>query len=112
MDEKAVSKLTLYRFLYLIKELNMNKKLLCAALLSGLGVAQVAFAQDTTTTTTTTTTDAAPVAAASDFDSRWYVTGDIGYNYQDNSRARSLAQPGAALWRVVNARGHVDVSAA
>ena len=44
----------------------MNKKLLCAALLSGLAVAQIASAQD--------------------FDDRWYVTGDIGYNHQDSSR--------------------------
>jgi OOP family OmpA-OmpF porin len=44
----------------------MNKKLLCAALLSGLGVAQIASAQD--------------------FDDRWYVTGDVGYNHQDSSR--------------------------
>lgn len=44
----------------------MNKKLLCAALLGGLGVAQAASAQT--------------------FDDRWYLTGDVGYNYQDNSR--------------------------
>jgi OOP family OmpA-OmpF porin len=50
----------------LIKELKMNKKLLCAALLGGLGVAQAASAQT--------------------FDDRWYLTGDVGYNYQDNSR--------------------------
>jgi OOP family OmpA-OmpF porin len=50
----------------LIKELKMNKKLLCAALLCGLGVAQAASAQT--------------------FDDRWYLTGDVGYNYQDNSR--------------------------
>ncbi len=75
----------------------MHKKLLCAALLSGLGVAQVAFAQDSTTTTTTTTTDA-PAAPAMDtmatdttttgtFDDRWYVTGSAGYNWQDSKRA-------------------------
>ncbi|HEX2596230.1 MAG TPA: OmpA family protein [Luteimonas sp.] len=75
----------------------MNKKLLCVALLSGLGVAQVAFAQDTTTTTTTTTTDTAPAADASTgtFDDRWYVTGDIGYNKQDNSRDSENAMFGA-----------------
>ena len=76
----------------------MNKKLLCAALLSGLGVAQVAFAQDTTTsTTTTTTTDTAPAADTSTgtFDDRWYVTGDIGYNKQDNSRDSENAMFGA-----------------
>jgi OmpA-OmpF porin, OOP family len=107
--KKGRLQLTLYRFLYLIKELNMNKKLLCAALLSGLGVAQVAFAQDTTTTTTTTTTDAAPVAAASDFDSRWYVTGDIGYNYQDNSRDSENAMFGAVgLGKFINPNWSVD----
>ena len=49
----------------------MNKKLLCAALLGGLGVAQAASAQDT---------------AAPNFDDRWYVTGSVGFNKQDNSR--------------------------
>jgi len=53
-------------FFTLIKELNMNKKLLCAALLAGMGVAQAAAAQD--------------------FDDRWYVSGSTGVNFQDNSR--------------------------
>jgi len=44
----------------------MNKKLLCAALLCGLGVAQAASAQT--------------------FDDRWYITGDVGYNLQDSDR--------------------------
>ena len=44
----------------------MNKKLLCAALLAGLGVAQAASAQE--------------------FDDRWYLTGSAGYNSQDNDR--------------------------
>ncbi|HKN78224.1 MAG TPA: OmpA family protein [Lysobacter sp.] len=44
----------------------MNKKLLCAALLAGMGVAQAAAAQD--------------------FDDRWYVSGSTGVNFQDNSR--------------------------
>ena len=44
----------------------MNKKLLCAALLGGLGVAQAASAQD--------------------FDDRWYVAGSTGVNFQDNDR--------------------------
>ncbi|HYM87378.1 MAG TPA: OmpA family protein [Pseudoxanthomonas sp.] len=44
----------------------MNKKLLCAALLAGLGVAQAASAQE--------------------FDDRWYLTGSAGYNFQDNDR--------------------------
>jgi OOP family OmpA-OmpF porin len=44
----------------------MNKKLLCAALLAGLSVAQAASAQE--------------------FDDRWYLTGSAGYNSQDNDR--------------------------
>ena len=49
----------------------MNKKLLCAALLAGLGVAQAASAQDTTTQT---------------YDNRFYVTGSVGYDFQDSNR--------------------------
>src|SRR3970282_2070568 len=48
------------------KELHMNKKLLCAALLRGRSLAQVASAQD--------------------FDDRWYLTGSTGFNIQDNDR--------------------------
>ena len=44
----------------------MNKKLLCAALLAGLGVAGAASAQT--------------------FDDRWYVSGSVGVNAQDNDR--------------------------
>ncbi|MEN1942183.1 OmpA family protein [Luteimonas sp. MJ174] len=44
----------------------MNKKLLCAALLAGLGVVPAAFAQE--------------------FDDRWYLTGGAGFNLQDNDR--------------------------
>ncbi len=44
----------------------MNKKLLCAALLTGLGVAQAASAQS--------------------FDDRWYITSSVGYNNQDGDR--------------------------
>ena len=44
----------------------MNKKLLCAALLAGLSVAQAASAQE--------------------FDDRWYLTGSAGFNMQDNAR--------------------------
>ena len=44
----------------------MNKKLLCAALLAGLGVAQAASAQE--------------------FDDRWYLTGSAGFNLQDEDR--------------------------
>ena len=44
----------------------MNKKLLAAALLGGLAVAQAASAQD--------------------FDDRWYLTGATGFNFQDSDR--------------------------
>ena len=44
----------------------MNKKLLCAALLAGLGMAQAVSAQD--------------------FDDRWYVSGGTGVNFQDTDR--------------------------
>ncbi|WP_149196104.1 OmpA family protein [Luteimonas suaedae] len=44
----------------------MKKKLLCAALLGGLGLAQVANAQE--------------------FDDRWYITGSAGFNFQDEDR--------------------------
>jgi len=44
----------------------MNKKILCAAMLAGLGLAQAASAQE--------------------FDDRWYVTGSTGFNFQDDDR--------------------------
>ena len=44
----------------------MKKKLLCAALLGGLGFAQAVAAQE--------------------FDDRWYLTGSAGYNFQDGDR--------------------------
>jgi len=67
----------------------MNKKLLCAALLGGLGVAQAASAQD--------------------FDDRWYLTGDIGYNYQDNSRDTENAMFAAVgLGRFINRNWSLD----
>ena len=53
----------------------MNKKLLCAALLCGLGVAQAASAQT--------------------FDDRWYITGSAGMNVQDSARGTSNAPFGA-----------------
>ena len=53
----------------------MNKKLLCAALLCGLGVAQAASAQT--------------------FDDRWYLTGSAGINVQDNDRGTNNAPFGA-----------------
>jgi OOP family OmpA-OmpF porin len=49
----------------------MNKKLLCAALLSGLAVAQTASAQD--------------------YDDRWYLTPGVGFNLQDNQRGTNNA---------------------
>lgn len=53
----------------------MNKKLLCAALLSGLSLAQAASAQE--------------------FDDRWYLTGSAGVNVQDNDRNTDDAPFGA-----------------
>ncbi len=53
----------------------MNKKLLCAALLSGLSLAQAASAQE--------------------FDDRWYLTGSAGVNIQDNDRNTDDAPFGA-----------------
>lgn len=53
----------------------MNKKILAAALLCGLGASQAATAQD--------------------FDDRWYLTGTVGYNFQDNDRATNDAPFGA-----------------
>src|SRR5690606_23876716 len=44
----------------------INKKLLCAAMLAGLGVAHGAAAQE--------------------YDDRWYITGSAGFNVQDNDR--------------------------
>ncbi|KAF1714988.1 OmpA family protein [Pseudoxanthomonas wuyuanensis] len=49
----------------------MNKKLLCAAMLCGLGVAQAASAQE--------------------FDDRWYLTGSTGFNLQDSDRTTNDA---------------------
>lgn len=49
----------------------MNKKLLCAAMLCGLGVAQAASAQE--------------------FDDRWYLTGSTGFNLQDDDRGTNDA---------------------
>ncbi len=44
----------------------MNKKLLCAALLAGIGMAQAASAQE--------------------YDDRWYIAPGVGFNIQDNDR--------------------------
>ncbi|HVR81890.1 MAG TPA: outer membrane beta-barrel protein, partial [Luteimonas sp.] len=67
----------------------MNKKLLCAALLCGLGVAQAASAQD--------------------FDDRWYLTGDIGYTHQDSSRDTENAMFAAiGLGKFINRNWSLD----
>ena len=68
----------------------MNKKLLCAALLAGLGVAQAAAAQD--------------------FDDRWYVAGSVGVNFQDTDRSTEDA-PFATLGmgKFLNQNWSVDV---
>lgn len=68
----------------------MNKKLLCAALLAGLGVAQAAAAQD--------------------FDDRWYVAGSVGVNFQDTDRGTEDA-PFATLGmgKFLNQNWSVDV---
>ena len=49
----------------------MNKKILTAALLGGLAVAQAASAQE--------------------FDDRWYLTGSAGFNFQDGDRTTNDA---------------------
>jgi OOP family OmpA-OmpF porin len=49
----------------------MNKKILTAALLGGLAVAQAASAQE--------------------FDDRWYLTGSTGFNFQDSDRTTNDA---------------------
>jgi len=49
----------------------MNKKILTAALLGGLAVAQAASAQE--------------------FDDRWYLTGSAGFNFQDGDRGTNDA---------------------
>jgi len=67
----------------------MNKKLLCAALLAGLGVAQAASAQE--------------------FDDRWYLTGAVGVNVQDNDRNTDDAAFGAlGLGKFISPNWSVD----
>ncbi len=56
----------IYIYIPLMEQHVMNKKLLYIALLTGLGVAQAASAQN--------------------FDDRWYITSSAGYNHQDNDR--------------------------
>jgi OOP family OmpA-OmpF porin len=67
----------------------MNKKLLCAALLGGLCLAQAAHAQD--------------------FDDRWYLTGSVGFNIQDNDRDTRNAPFGAiGLGKFINPNWSID----
>ena len=70
----------------------MNKKLLCAALLGGLSIL--------------------PVAQAQEFDDRWYVTGSVGWNLQDNDRGTNNAPFGAiGFGKMVNPNWSFDVEA-
>ena len=67
----------------------MNKKLLCAALLAGLGVAQAASAQE--------------------FDDRWYLTGSAGFNLQDSARTTNDAPfLGLGLGKFISPNWSVD----
>ena len=67
----------------------MNKKLLCAALLAGLSVAQAASAQE--------------------FDDRWYLTGSAGFNLQDSARTTNDAPAlGLGLGKFISPNWSVD----
>ena len=67
----------------------MNKKLLCAALLGGLSLAQAASAQD--------------------FDDRWYVTASTGFNLQDNDRdSRNAPLVALGLGKFINPYWSID----
>ena len=67
----------------------MNKKLLCAALFSGLCVAHVASAQG--------------------FDDRWYLTGSAGFNKQDNDRGTRNAPFGTiGLGKFISPNWSID----
>ena len=69
----------------------IRKKLLCVAIaLGGLGVAQVASAQE--------------------FDDRWYLTGAVGYNVQDSERDTDDAPFGAiGFGKFINPNWSFDV---
>ncbi|WP_460830954.1 outer membrane beta-barrel protein, partial [Lysobacter humi (ex Lee et al. 2017)] len=70
----------------------MNKKLLCAALLGGLAIL--------------------PVAQAQEFDDRWYVTGTVGGNLQDDERGTENAPFGAiGFGRMINPNWSFDIEA-
>jgi len=67
----------------------MNKKLLCAALLGGLSMAQSVAAQD--------------------FDDRWYITGAVGVNLQDNTRdTRNAPFAAIGLGKFLNPNWSLD----
>ena len=67
----------------------MTKKLLCAALLAGLGVAQAASAQT--------------------FDDRWYVAGSVGVNIQDSARdTESVFAPTIGFGRFLTPNWSLD----
>jgi len=67
----------------------MNKKLLTAALLGGLAVAQAASAQE--------------------FDDRWYLTGSAGFNFQDSVRGTADAPFGTlGLGKFVSPNWSID----
>jgi OOP family OmpA-OmpF porin len=67
----------------------MNKKLLCAALLGGLSLAHAAQAQD--------------------FDDRWYLTGSVGFNIQDNDRdTRNAPLVGLGVGKFINPYWSID----
>ena len=67
----------------------MNKKLLTAALLGGLAVAQAASAQE--------------------FDDRWYLTGSAGFNFQDSGRGtEDVPFAGLGLGKFVSPNWSID----
>jgi OOP family OmpA-OmpF porin len=67
----------------------MNKKLLTAALLGGLAMAQAASAQE--------------------FDDRWYLTGSAGFNFQDSGRGTEDAPfVGLGLGKFVSPNWSID----
>ena len=67
----------------------MNKKILCAALLGGLSLANHAMAQE--------------------FDDRWYLTGSAGFNLQDDDRTtRNAPFLGLGLGKFISPNWSVD----
>lgn len=67
----------------------MNKKLLCAALLGGLSLANHAMAQE--------------------FDDRWYLTGSAGFNLQDSDRTtRNAPFLGLGLGKFISPNWSID----